>query len=302
MELVDAVEVLGLGDEHQVGVAARADEARSACSRWSAREVLAGGEELALVRRALGGVQPAPGGVDLQEGVLDEVTLRHVTDDDSGLVTRPVLGRCLRRPARLRATAAARPCVTLAFVAAAWPSSARCARRSPAPRASVGVLSATAGPLRRDAGAARHHAGHADVAAAYNPDEAPPRARRARRRDRGLARRSCAAPTRRPPRSPPGCWPPRCRAARVRRAGVGAARRWPPPTAPGASAARSAGSDATVVVTPACRPAPRCGASRPPRDRDTLLDRARGIAARAAARAAAAAAGGGGRAGAAAAR
>ena len=76
VELVDAVEVLGLGEQHQVGVAAGADE-RERCSRWSVGEVLAGGEELALVGRPPVGVQPPPGRIDLQEGVLDEVALGH---------------------------------------------------------------------------------------------------------------------------------------------------------------------------------------------------------------------------------
>ena len=48
MELVDAVEVLGLHDQHQVGVAAGADE-REALEQVVGAEVLAGGEELLLV-------------------------------------------------------------------------------------------------------------------------------------------------------------------------------------------------------------------------------------------------------------
>ena len=40
-------------------------------------EVLAGGEELALVRGALLVGQPAPCGIDLEERVLDELTLGH---------------------------------------------------------------------------------------------------------------------------------------------------------------------------------------------------------------------------------
>ncbi len=47
----------------------------NACSRWSVAEVLAGGEELALVLGALGLVEAAPRGIHLQEGVLDEMTL-----------------------------------------------------------------------------------------------------------------------------------------------------------------------------------------------------------------------------------
>jgi hypothetical protein len=40
-------------------------------------EVRAGGGELALARLADVGLQATPGGIQLQEGVLDEVTLRH---------------------------------------------------------------------------------------------------------------------------------------------------------------------------------------------------------------------------------
>ena len=52
MELVDAVEVLGLGDQQQLGVAARADQ-REGLQQVAVGEVLAGGQELALVLRAL---------------------------------------------------------------------------------------------------------------------------------------------------------------------------------------------------------------------------------------------------------
>ena len=48
MELVDAIEVLGLGDQQQLGVAARADE-REALQQVPVGEVLARGRELALV-------------------------------------------------------------------------------------------------------------------------------------------------------------------------------------------------------------------------------------------------------------
>ena len=64
MELVDAVEVLGLREQHQVGVAARADEAERP-QQVVLGEVLAGGGELALVGRALVAVEPPPGGVEL---------------------------------------------------------------------------------------------------------------------------------------------------------------------------------------------------------------------------------------------
>ena len=79
MELVDALEVLGLGDQQQLGVAARADE-REALQQVPVGEVLAGGDELALVLLAPLAVQPPPGRVDLQERVLDEMPAAHGVD------------------------------------------------------------------------------------------------------------------------------------------------------------------------------------------------------------------------------
>ncbi len=52
MQLVDAVEVLRLGDEQQLGVAARADQ-REGLQQVALGEVFAGGEELELVLGAL---------------------------------------------------------------------------------------------------------------------------------------------------------------------------------------------------------------------------------------------------------
>ena len=83
VELVDAIEVLGLGDEHDLGVAAGAHEAEG-LQQVIGPEVLAGGEELLLVARARVGVQAAPGRIDLQEGVLDEVAVGHFTKDSGG--------------------------------------------------------------------------------------------------------------------------------------------------------------------------------------------------------------------------
>ena len=80
MELVDALEVRRLGEQHQVGVAARAD-GRERPQQALGGEVLAGGEELALVGAALLVGQPPPGRIDLQEGVLDEVALGHRSKD-----------------------------------------------------------------------------------------------------------------------------------------------------------------------------------------------------------------------------
>ena len=78
MKLVDAIEVLRLGDQQQLRVPAGAHE-REGLQQVPVGEVLARGQELALVLRALLGVQAPPRGVELQEGVLDEVALGHLT-------------------------------------------------------------------------------------------------------------------------------------------------------------------------------------------------------------------------------
>ena len=101
MQLVDPVEVLRLGDQQQLGVAARAHE-RERLQQVPVGEVLAGGVELALVLRALLVREPSPGGVELQERVLDEVPRAH----------RPII-----------ASPAARPRLPAVARAAAWPES-----------------------------------------------------------------------------------------------------------------------------------------------------------------------------------
>ena len=76
MELVDPLEVLGLAQQHQVSVPARPNE-REGAEQVTVGEVLAGGDEFALVLGAAFLVQPAPGRVDFQEGVFDEMSYRH---------------------------------------------------------------------------------------------------------------------------------------------------------------------------------------------------------------------------------
>ena len=83
MELVDAVEVLGLRDQQQLGVPARAHE-REALQQMPVGEVLARGRELALVLRAALGLEPPPRRVELQERVLDEVACAHALDYRTG--------------------------------------------------------------------------------------------------------------------------------------------------------------------------------------------------------------------------
>ena len=71
---MDAIEVLGLGDQQQLGVAARADQ-RERLQQVPVGEVLTGCQELALVLAAALRIEPTPRGVELQERVLDEMTL-----------------------------------------------------------------------------------------------------------------------------------------------------------------------------------------------------------------------------------
>ena len=87
MELVDPLEVLGLAEQHQIRVAAGPHE-RERPQQVPVGEVLAGGDELALVRGAPLVVEPAPGRIDLQEGVLDEMPYRHQSIDDTDARSR----------------------------------------------------------------------------------------------------------------------------------------------------------------------------------------------------------------------
>ncbi len=79
MEGVDVLEGRALGEQQQVGVAAGAD-GRVGAQRALEREVLAGGEELPFILRALLGVPALPRGVDLEEGELGERAVGHEDD------------------------------------------------------------------------------------------------------------------------------------------------------------------------------------------------------------------------------
>ena len=83
VELVDALEVRRLAEQHQVGVAAGAD-GRERAQQALGGEVLAGGQELALVLGALVVGKTTPGRIDLQEGVLDEMAFGHDSKDRRG--------------------------------------------------------------------------------------------------------------------------------------------------------------------------------------------------------------------------
>jgi hypothetical protein len=64
MKFVDSIEVLGLRQDHEVGVAARPDE-RKRPQQVTFRKVLAGGDELPLVLGPLLVLEPTPGGINL---------------------------------------------------------------------------------------------------------------------------------------------------------------------------------------------------------------------------------------------
>ena len=87
MELVDPLQVLRLGEQHQVGVAPRPHQ-RERPQEVILGEVGAGGGEFALVPGALGGIEPAPGRIDPQECVLDEMALRHANARRTGRAWR----------------------------------------------------------------------------------------------------------------------------------------------------------------------------------------------------------------------
>ena len=147
MELVDALEVLGLGDQQQLGVAARADE-REGLQQVAVGEVLAGRHELALVALALLGGQPPPRRIDLQERVLDEVARAH-----AAIIAAP--GRA-RPVTRSPADTVRSPCGS--------PSS----RRTPGPIPAVSR--ATSRRSRRELAADGHEP---RILAPFDPDDAP---------------------------------------------------------------------------------------------------------------------------------
>ena len=157
----------------------RVPTSEKACSRWSVGEVLAGGEELALVARAALRVEAAPGRVDLQEGVLDEMAVGHDWDASGRIVAvlrrarRSSAPRCSPLLPALGAQAATASAQRRAggrprlLAAAARPTPAT---RRPTPTGRPACSTALderrgpvarphrrdAGPLRPGAGAARH--------------------------------------------------------------------------------------------------------------------------------------------------
>jgi hypothetical protein len=86
VEFVDPLEVLGLTQQHQVGIAARADE-RERSKQVSVGEILTRRDELALVSGAAILVEPAPGGIDVEERVFDEMAYRNGDTDDTRAYT-----------------------------------------------------------------------------------------------------------------------------------------------------------------------------------------------------------------------
>src|SRR6266576_4694423 len=183
VELVDAVEVLRLGDEHDVGVAARPDEAER-LQQMVGGEVPAGGQELALVGGPLAVGQPPPGRVNLQKGVLHEVSFRHAL---------PTIAVAAALAAAFPGTSQAAPrTVVVAFVPRV--TLEQLARAVPG--ASIGLLGATQSRYRRAQTLLDMTQGTRTPLAAYDPDE-PPQLRVERGRVAGweaVVRRAAAAP------------------------------------------------------------------------------------------------------------
>ena len=97
VELVDVGEARGGGPQHQVGVAARADQ--RVCAQEAVRgEVVAGRLELALVRLPLGERQAPPGRVHLQKRELDDIAVHGSHINIRGAARRFWRWRCSQPP------------------------------------------------------------------------------------------------------------------------------------------------------------------------------------------------------------
>jgi hypothetical protein len=76
VKLVNPIQILGLTEQQQVGIATRADE-RERAQQMAVGEILAGSDEFPLVTGSLLGIKPSPCRIDLQEGVLNEMPSGH---------------------------------------------------------------------------------------------------------------------------------------------------------------------------------------------------------------------------------
>ena len=181
--------------EHQVGVAARADQ-RVGAQEAVGAEVFAGGGELVLVARPLGGGQSAPGRIDLEERVLDEVAMGHEwRSTTAGTVTLPRRGmpaddrkKRTSAVAKIIRTAAVVPSLTLARSPWRW-RRRRCGSgttRGPRGPAIVFVPGPAGEDQAPDDQPDRRQRGHGDRLRERDPGRPHPRADIARH-ERGIA-------------------------------------------------------------------------------------------------------------------
>ena len=183
-------------DEHEVGVAARADQREGLQQVVGAKSSQAArNSRLSCARRSAS--QPAPRRIDLQEGVLDEVALGHGVEASIRIVACcavPALRAPWRSCSRSRLAAAAaarRPSRGPGRGARSWPSGRSgggARRRRPTRDETPSILDrlderrscrsgssgATQGAYGADAGAARHHRGHAHVDRPPTSPKRPP--------------------------------------------------------------------------------------------------------------------------------
>ena len=175
--------------------------------------------ELALVLGALGRRQPAPGRIDLQEGVFHEVALGHARQRIVAALLAARRAPAARARGGHRAEAAAPAQRTVARVPPlrhdARPTTSQRSIRRDFGSASLG---ATQGGYDQTQALLDISAGARDSSAAYKPTRAPPLGFYADgTRVPGLARRARPRRRRRPRPSCPGCSRRRSPARRVRR-------------------------------------------------------------------------------------
>src|SRR5690242_13293050 len=98
MKFVDPLKVLRLGQDHDIGIAASSHE-REGAKEMPFGEVLASGDEFALVLSTLVIVESPPGRIDFEEGVLDEVANGHrdLILARGAACAAPPAGACARR-------------------------------------------------------------------------------------------------------------------------------------------------------------------------------------------------------------
>ena len=109
MEGVDVLEHRALGEQHQVGVAARADRGVGAQAAVEG-VVLAGGEELPFILRPRLGVAALPGGIELEERELGKRAICHRGDASASLALALACAARRRPPRRDEPPRGRSPC------------------------------------------------------------------------------------------------------------------------------------------------------------------------------------------------